>query len=112
MMAKRQVSRREFLRSTGAVGVGILGATAGLPSSAVAAPAVAAKKQFGTPRPDLLDKDSPPGLEVIQLTTETDVPAAHVYMEAQIFTMDSKRFVLHRAAHAHGSDRKDPRHRY
>jgi hypothetical protein len=79
----------------------------------VAAPAVAEKKkQFGTPRPDLLDKDSPPGLEVIQLTTETDVPAAHVYMEAQIFTMDSKRFVLHRAAHAHGSDRKDPRHRY
>ena len=112
MMAKRQVSRREFLRSTGAVGVGILGATAGLLSSAVAAPAVAAKKQFGTPRPDLLDKDSPPGMEVIQLTTEPDVPASHLYMEAQIFTPDSKRFVLHRSAHAHGGSKKDPQHQY
>ena len=33
-------------------------------------------------------------------------------MEAQIFTSDSKRFVLHRSAHAHGRDRDDPEHRY
>lgn len=33
-------------------------------------------------------------------------------MEAQIFTPDSKRFVLHRSAHAHGSDKNDPEHRY
>ena len=33
-------------------------------------------------------------------------------MEAQIFTLDSKRFLLHRSAHAHGSDKNDPKHRY
>ncbi|MBI4025648.1 MAG: hypothetical protein HY360_11760 [Verrucomicrobia bacterium] len=63
------------------------------------------------PRPDLLDSRSPPMLEIFQLTTET-VPSCHVYMEAQIFTPDSKRLVLHRSAHAHGSDRRDPEHRY
>ena len=61
--------------------------------------------------PDLLDEHAPQGVEVIQLTTE-DVPSSHVYMEAQIFAPDSKRFVLHRSAHAHGSDKHDPEHRY
>jgi len=64
------------------------------------------------PRKDMLDKQSPPGLEIFQLTAEPDVPASHVYMEAQIFTSDSRRFVLHRSAHPHGSDPKDPKHRY
>ncbi|NPV48417.1 MAG: hypothetical protein HPY69_15875 [Armatimonadetes bacterium] len=64
------------------------------------------------PRPDLLHPDSPPGLEVFQLTTETDVPGSHIYMEAQIFTPDSKRLILHRAAHAHGPIPDDPRHQY
>jgi hypothetical protein len=62
-------------------------------------------------RPDLLDKDSPRGLEVIQLTDEA-LPSSHVYMEAQIFAPDSKHFILHRSAHAHGSDKSDPEHRY
>ncbi|MBM3457749.1 MAG: hypothetical protein FJX77_04360 [Armatimonadetes bacterium] len=64
------------------------------------------------PRPDLLSPNSPPGLEVFQLTTEPDVPASHIYMEAQIFAPDSRRFVLHRSAHPHGSDPKDPEHQY
>jgi hypothetical protein len=64
------------------------------------------------PRPDLVCDKSPRGLEVFQLTTEADVPSSHVYMEAQIFAPDSKRFVLHRSAHAHGSDRSDPEHQY
>ena len=64
------------------------------------------------PRPDLLHKDSPDGLEIFQLTTETEVPSSHVYMEAQIFTPDSKRLILHRSAHPHGSDPTDPEHRY
>jgi len=63
-------------------------------------------------RPDLLDEHSPAGIEVIQLTEEPDVPSCHVYMEAQIFTMDSKRFVLHRSATAHGGSKDDPEHRY
>jgi hypothetical protein len=62
-------------------------------------------------RDDLLDAGSPAGLEVWQLTTEA-VSSSHVYMEAQIFTPDSRRFLLHRSAHAHGSDRNDPEHRY
>ncbi len=62
-------------------------------------------------RDDLLDAESPAGLEVWQLTTE-GVPSSHVYMEAQIFAPDSKRFLLHRSAHAHGSDPQDPEHRY
>ncbi len=64
------------------------------------------------PRPDLLDARSAPGLSVYQLTTELDVPSSHVYMEAQIFTPDSQRLVLHRSAHAHGSAKDDPAHRY
>jgi hypothetical protein len=64
------------------------------------------------PRPDLLDDASPQGLEVFQLTHESAVRSCHVYMEAQIFTPDSERFLLHRSAHSHGSDQRDPEHRY
>ena len=63
-------------------------------------------------RPDLLDGAGPSGLEVIQLTTETEVPSSHVYMEAQIFTPDSRRLILHRSAHPHGSDPADPEHQF
>ncbi|MFH1568944.1 MAG: hypothetical protein ABIL09_13180 [Gemmatimonadota bacterium] len=62
-------------------------------------------------RPDLLTAPSPPGLEVYQLTAEA-LPSCHIYMEAQIFTPDSRRFLLHRSAHPHGSDPRDPEHRY
>ncbi|NOY81509.1 MAG: hypothetical protein GXP31_10960 [Kiritimatiellaeota bacterium] len=63
-------------------------------------------------RPDLLDSNSPPGLEILQLTENPDVPACHVYMETPVFAPDSRRFVLHESAHPHGSDADDPRHRY
>ena len=62
-------------------------------------------------RPNMQSEASPDGLEIIQLTTE-DVPSSHIYMEAQIFTPDSKRFILHRSAHPHGSDPQDPEHKY
>lgn len=62
-------------------------------------------------RPDLLSNYEPKGVEVFQLTEES-IPSCHVYMEAQIFTPDSKRLVLHRSAHPHGSDKSDPEHRY
>ena len=64
------------------------------------------------PRADLLDPRSTEGIEVFQLTSEPEVPSSHIYMEAQIFTPDSRRFILHRSAHAHGSDQHDPQHRY
>ena len=62
-------------------------------------------------RPDLLPDDAPSGLAVYQLTEE-EIPSSHIYMEAQVFTPDSKLFLLHRSAHPHGSDAKDPEHRY
>jgi len=66
---------------------------------------------MSVPRQDLLDEKSLDDIEVSQLTLG-DVPCSHVYMEAQIFTPDSKRFVLHRSAHAHGSDQHDTEHQY
>jgi len=63
-------------------------------------------------RPDLVDEKSPNGIEVVQLTIEAEVPSSHLYMEAQVFAPDSKRFVLHRSAHAHGSSKTDPKHQY
>lgn len=64
------------------------------------------------PRPDLLDAESPRDLEVFQLTMDSEVPSSHLYMEAQVFTPDSKRFVLHRSATAHGGSKSDPKHQY
>jgi len=63
-------------------------------------------------RPDLLDERSPAGIEVFQLTDDPALPSSHLYMEAQVFTPDSQRFLLHRSSHAHGSDKLDPRHVY
>ena len=48
-------------------------------------------------------------LDVVQLTTEPDVPSSHVYMEAQIFAPDSSSFVLHESATPHGSDKDEQR---
>ncbi len=107
-------SRRAFLRSAGVLTAGA--ALGGRPSAGGAFPAPGVLRGTyrgpGKPRPDLLDTKSPAGLEVIQLTSEADVPSSHLYMEAQIFTMDSKRLVLHRSATAHGSRASDPEHRY
>ena len=62
-------------------------------------------------RDDLVAPEAPAGTEVWQLTVEP-IPSSHVYMEAQVFTPDSMRFVLHRSAHPHGSDKDDLEHRY
>jgi len=63
-------------------------------------------------RHDLLDAKSPANGKVVQLTTEKDIPGSHIYMEAQIFSSDSKRFLLQRSGHPHGSDKDDPKHQY
>ena len=62
-------------------------------------------------RQDLVPAAERDNLEVVQLTDES-IPSSHIYMEAQIFTPDSRRLVLHRSAHPHGSNPKDPEHRY
>lgn len=108
----RRVSRRSLLRAA---------ASAALGASAIGMPrafgvpmvlTVGNKLPPARPRPDLVDKESVPGIEVIQLTTETGVGSSHLYMEAQVFAPDSKRFLLHRAATAHGGSRSDPEHQY
>lgn len=62
-------------------------------------------------RPNLVPETEGNNLEVIQLTDES-VPSSHIYMEAQIFTPDSQRLIIHRSAHPHGSDPKDPEHQF
>ena len=62
-------------------------------------------------RPDLVPETERDNLEVIQLTDEP-IPSSHIYMEAQIFTPDSQRLILHRSAHPHGSDPQDPEHQF
>jgi len=108
-----RASRRRFLTCGLAAGGAVVGAASGGwvfgAAPEVVIPSTKTKPKL---RPDLVDEDSPEGLEVVQLTTEPDVPSSHLYMEAQIFTMDSKRFVLHRSAHAHGSSKSDPKHQY
>ena len=63
------------------------------------------------PRPDLLDERSPSGIEIFQLTDD-GVPSSHIYTEAQVFTPDSKRLIIHRSATAHRGDTSDPEHQY
>lgn len=102
-------TRRNFLRAA----AGVAAAGAFLPLAA-AAPGVLRTplKNACKPRPDLLDPESAAGIEVFQLTSEPDVPSSHLYMEAQIFTMDSRHLVLHRSATAHGGSKSDPNHQY
>jgi hypothetical protein len=106
-------SRRAFIRSAAAGAAGAVFTQGMAVSKCVAAPLITTRKTGGMIlRPDLLDEKSPKGVEVIQLTTESDVPGSHLYMEAQVFTMDSKRFILHRSATAHGGSKHDPKHQY
>jgi hypothetical protein len=104
-------TRRRFLQSTVATTAGYLTTPWNETSIARARAANKAAPEARL-RLDLLDENSPPELEVVQLTSDPKVPASHLYMEAQIFTMDSQRFVLHRSATAHGGRRSDLRHQY
>lgn len=61
-------------------------------------------------RPDLLDSKSPADLEIYQLTSDPEVPACHISMEAQVFTPDSRFFVLHRGVGVQSYDHKTPGH--
>lgn len=99
------LQRRHFLRLAGAT-------TAAFASQRAFAIQATGGNTRMKSRQDLLDAESPKGLEVFQLTVEPELSGAHLYMEAQVFTMDSKRFLLHRSATAHGGNKKDPKHQY
>ncbi|HOX37835.1 MAG TPA: twin-arginine translocation signal domain-containing protein [Candidatus Brocadiia bacterium] len=108
----KSLSRRSFMKRTGLAAALAAGAAGSSFSIIRGAETGGATKMKAMQRPDLPDGNSARGIEVIQLTTQTDVPASHLYMEAQVFTSDSKRFLLHLSAGAHGGSKDDPRHQY
>ena len=69
------------------------------------------KERNVIPRPDMRGQDAPKDLQVFQLTRES-IPSAHIYMEAQIFTPDSRRLVVHRSANAHADAWDDAQHQF
>jgi len=109
--SRSPVTRRRFLRCSGLAGAGIASAAATAASWPTPAVGAGVSREMKR-RPDLVDADSPAGLEVVQLTADPNVPSSHLYMEAQVFTMDSKHFLLHRSATAHGGNKSDPKHQY
>ncbi len=105
------MTRRRFVGTAVAGSLSLaLTNTRGQSSRRAAAPSC--RPAAARPRPDLLDPKAPTGLEIIQLTDDPEVTGSHIYMEAQVFTPDSKRLIIQRAGHAHGSDRKEPRHQF
>ena len=116
----KALGRRRFLTQAGIMaGAALMGGAAlaqggaNAPQGAPGPLVLRGKQKPGAKlRPDLLSEKSPPGLEVYQLTTEPDVPSSHLYMEAQVFSPDSRRFILHRSATAHGGSQRDPKHQY
>lgn len=109
-----RTNRRGFLKGAGlAAGSALVGQwLGGRPGFAAPGVVVGRLPMKAKLRADLVDGESPKGIEVFQLTGEADVPSSHLYMEAQIFTPDSKRLVLHRSATAHGGRQNDPKHQY
>lgn len=59
------------------------------------------------PANSIRHSDAPDCIDVFQLTT-ADIPSSHIYMEAQIFTPDSKRLILREGRAPHGSKFDDP----
>lgn len=107
------IHRRRFLKTAGSAVAGIALTWQRFPgSSCLAQTTEAWERSQMKPRPDLVDERSPEAIEVVQLTSDPQVPSSHIYMEAQIFTPDSKRFVLHRSATAHGGSKRDSKHQY
>ena len=47
-------------------------------------------------RQNLLDSDSPEGLQVLQITTDPHLISHHMYPESHMFTADSRKFIFHR----------------
>ena len=102
-MMNSNISRRQFLKtSTTAISLASLAPRA----FAINTGSYKALK----PRPDLLPKGADSALAIHQITND-NTPSGHVYMEAQIFTPDSQRFVYRRAAFSHDGDRYNPEHR-
>jgi hypothetical protein len=105
------MTRRHFIRTATITALGT-SSWANRPAAGGQAVTRPARHQAFRLRPDLRDPSAPKGVEIIQLTPEAGMAHSHIYMEAQIFTPDSRKFIFQRSGHAHGSDRKDPQHQF
>ena len=63
-------------------------------------------------RPDLLGERSPEGLRVTQISADAERPHSHIYMEARVFTPDSRRFVFQRFLDPADVDTRSSRREY
>ena len=63
-------------------------------------------------RPDLLGEQSPEGMRVTQISAEAERPHSNIYMEARVFTPDSKRFVFQRFLDPADIDTRSSRREY
>ncbi len=63
-------------------------------------------------RPDLLGERSPEGLRVTQISADAERPHSHIYMEARVFTPDSRRFVFQRFLDPDDVDTRSSRREY
>lgn len=59
-------------------------------------------------RPEFLDQQSPPELELFEIQFDGELPACHVSMEAQVFTPDSRFLLLHYGAGVQSFNRNTP----
>jgi len=73
----RRSTRRTFLGTTAAAAISAAFEASQPP--VFAAPSVGSRaKVRARLRPDLVDEKSPKGIEVVQLTAETEVPSSHL----------------------------------
>lgn len=105
-MKPHTLIRRNFMKSA-SLATASLAATGCARTSQIAS----AKRPTMIPRPDMLPGTDNSASAVFQLMDD-DVACAHIYMEAQVFTPDSQRLILRRAAFSHGGDRYSPEHRF
>ena len=63
-------------------------------------------------RPDLLGEQSPEGMRVTQISADAERPHSHIYMEARVFTPDSRRFVFQRFLDPADIDTRSSRREY
>ena len=63
-------------------------------------------------RPDLLGERSPEGLRVTQISADAQRPHSNIYMEARVFTPDSRRFVFQRFLDPADIDARGSRREY
>jgi hypothetical protein len=74
------------------------GACSGAEEVAVEPPATTVVVHESRSRQDFADANTPRGLRVVQISADPEMISRHMYPEAHMFTLDSKRFVFFRTS--------------